>query len=165
MTVHLRHQLELSLSRRGVVGRRDFLRGITAASVAAGTLSWRDLVTLQAGQLRKEGMACILLWMQGGPSHFETFSPKPHHANGGETKAISTSVSGIEVAEHYPKTAAMMHEAAIIRSMTPTTVSIPSLFAADTFSTDGLQPLKSLAIANRSTAMSSAPGRSALFTT
>ena len=36
-------------------------------------------------------MACILLWMQGGPSQFETFSPKPGHDNGGETKAIGTS--------------------------------------------------------------------------
>jgi hypothetical protein len=118
MTFHLRHQVDVNLGRGGIVRRRDFLRGITAASVAAGTLSWRDLVALEASELRKQGMACILLWMQGGPSHFETFSPKPHHANGGETKAISTSVSGIEVSEHYPHVAAMMHEAAIVRSMT-----------------------------------------------
>ena len=93
MTMHLRHQIEVNVGRQGVIGRRDFLRGITAASVAAGTLSWRDLVALEAGELRKQGMACILLWMQGGPSQFETFSPKPGHANGGETKAIGTSVS------------------------------------------------------------------------
>ena len=37
-------------------------------------------------------MACILLWMPGGPSQFETFDPKPGHANGGETKAIDTAV-------------------------------------------------------------------------
>jgi hypothetical protein len=118
MTIHLRHQVELNVSRQGIIGRRDFLRGITAASVAAGTLSWRELVTLEASELRKQGMACILLWMQGGPSHFETFSPKPGHANGGETKAISTSVSGIEISENYPQMAKVMHEAALIRSMT-----------------------------------------------
>jgi hypothetical protein len=118
MTIHLRHQVELQLDRRGMIGRRDFLRGITAASVAAGTLGWRDLVTLQATELRKQGMACILLWMQGGPSHFETFSPKPGHPNGGETKAIGTSVAGIEISESFPHLAKIMHEAAIIRSMT-----------------------------------------------
>jgi uncharacterized protein (DUF1501 family) len=118
MTLHLRHQLELTLSGHGIMGRRDFLRGITAASVAAGTLSWRDLVTLQAAELRKQGMACILLWMQGGPSHFETFSPKPGHANGGETKAIGTSVSGIEISENFPQVAKVMQNAAILRSMT-----------------------------------------------
>jgi len=116
--MHLRHQVDVSVSPNGAMRRRDFLRGISAASVAAGTLSWRDLVSLQARELQKRGMACILLWMQGGPSQFETFSPKPGHANGGETKAIDTSVAGIQISEHFPHTAKMMHEAAIIRSMT-----------------------------------------------
>jgi hypothetical protein len=110
--------MDLSLSRGGAIGRRDFLRGITAASVAAGTLSWHDLVTLEAAELRKQGMACILLWMQGGPSPFETFSPKPGHPNGGETKAISTSVSGIQVSENFPHMAKAIEHAAIVRSMT-----------------------------------------------
>jgi uncharacterized protein (DUF1501 family) len=94
------------------------LRGISVASVAAGTLSWRELVTLEAAELQKRGKACILLWMQGGPSHFETFSPKPGHPNGGETKAISTSVPGIEVSENFPRMAQAMQHAAIVRSMT-----------------------------------------------
>ena len=54
----------------------------------------------QADELRKKGKACILLWMPGGPSQFETFSPKPGHPNGGATKAISTAVSGIQIAEN-----------------------------------------------------------------
>jgi hypothetical protein len=118
MTMHLRHQVDVSVSRRGQIRRRDFLRGITAASVAAGTLGWRDLVMLQAGELRKRGMSCILLWMQGGPSPFETFSPKPDHENGGETPAIDTSVSGIQISANFPEVAKVMQEAAIIRSMT-----------------------------------------------
>ncbi|MEX2114602.1 MAG: DUF1501 domain-containing protein [Pirellulales bacterium] len=118
MSLHLRHQIEVSLSRRGRIQRRDFLRGVSAASIAAGTLSWHDLVTLQAAEINKRGMACIILWMTGGPSHFETFSPKPGHENGGETKAISTSVPGIEVSDNFPEFAKVMHHAAIIRSMT-----------------------------------------------
>jgi uncharacterized protein (DUF1501 family) len=118
MTMHLRHQVDVSVSKRGEIRRRDFLRGIAAASVAAGTLSWRDMVALQAGELQKRGMSCILLWMSGGPSQFETFSPKPGHANGGETKAIDTSVPGIQIGENFPHVAKMMHEAALIRSMT-----------------------------------------------
>jgi hypothetical protein len=118
MTLHVRHQMDVAVGRGGVIGRRGFLRGITAASIAAGTLSWRDLVTLKAAELNKRGKACILLWMQGGPSQFETFSPKPGHANGGDTKAIGTSVSGIQISENFPEVARMMHEAAIIRSMT-----------------------------------------------
>jgi hypothetical protein len=115
--IQLHHCVSAAVDRSHVVRRRDFLRGISAAGLAAGTLSWTDLMTAQADELRKRGMACILLWMQGGPSQFETFSPKPGHANGGETKAIQTSVPGIEIAENFPQMAKMMHEAAIIRSM------------------------------------------------
>jgi hypothetical protein len=118
MTLHWRHQVDVSLGHGGLIRRRDFLRGIAASSIAAGTLSWRDLVALQAGELQKRGMACILLWMQGGPSQFETFSPKPGHPNGGETKAIDTSVSGIQISENFPHLAKVVNEAAIIRSMT-----------------------------------------------
>ena len=100
-----------------VVGRRDFLRGVTAASLAAGTLGWHDLLSAKAADLKARGMACILLWMQGGPSQFETVSPKPGHDTGGETKAISTSVPGIEVSENLTHLAKVMDEIAIIRSM------------------------------------------------
>lgn len=114
----LTHHTDISVRQQHVVGRRDFLKAISMASIAAGTLSWRDVMALEASNLRKQGKACILLWMQGGPSHFETFSPKPGHANGGETKAIGTSVSGIEISENFPILAKQMHDLAIIRSMT-----------------------------------------------
>ncbi len=116
--VQLHHCVNAAVDRGHVVRRRDFLRGISAAGLAAGTLSWTDLMTAQADELRRRGMACILLWMQGGPSQFETFSPKPGHANGGETKAISTKVPGIEIADNFSEMAKMMDHAAIIRSMT-----------------------------------------------
>ncbi|MBL9125323.1 MAG: DUF1501 domain-containing protein [Planctomycetaceae bacterium] len=112
------HHMQLAMHRQGVVRRRDFLKGISAASIAAGTLSWTDLMSVHAGDLRKRGMACIVLWMQGGPSQFETFSPKPGHENGGETKAIQTSVPGIEIAEGLPHLAQVMDDLAIVRSMT-----------------------------------------------
>jgi uncharacterized protein (DUF1501 family) len=117
-SVELHHCLRLTTNRSDVVGRRDFLRGIAVAGLTAGTLSWTDLMMAQATELRKRGMACILLWMQGGPSQFETFSPKPDHPNGGPTKAIATAVPGIQIAENYPQLAKQMADIAIIRSMT-----------------------------------------------
>ena len=63
-------------------------------------------------------MACIFLFMRGGPSQMETFDPKPGHANGGPTKAIETAVSGIKIAEHWPNVAKQMKDIALIRSMT-----------------------------------------------
>ncbi len=118
MSDRLHHQVNVCVNRNGVVARRDFLRTISAGAAAAGALTWTDLMTAQADDLRRRGMACILLWMQGGPSQFETFSPKPGHANGGDTKAISTSVSGIQVAENLPHVAQVMEHLCPIRSMT-----------------------------------------------
>ena len=64
-------------------------------------------------------MACILAaGCLAGPANLETFNPKPDHPNGGGTKAISTAVSGIQIAENYPALAAKMNDVAIIRSMT-----------------------------------------------
>ena len=114
----LTHHTAISLQRQNVVRRRDFLKAISTVGIAAGVLSWRDVMALEASNLRKRGMACILLWMQGGPSHFETFSPKAGHANGGETKAIGTNVSGIEISENFPILAQQMQDLAIVRSMT-----------------------------------------------
>ena len=100
------------------LSRRSFLHTVSAGSVAAGTLSFRDLMSLQAAELRKQGRAMILLWMQGGPSHLETFDPKPGTSNAGKTKAISTSISGVQIANGWDKTAKVMQDIALIRSMT-----------------------------------------------
>ncbi len=76
------------------------------------------MVATEPSELRRQGKACILLWMQGGPSQFETFSPKPGNPNGGTTKAIATSVPGMEVSENFPLLAKQAEHLAIIRSMT-----------------------------------------------
>ena len=118
MTKNLQHHTALSMRGGQVVGRRDFLRQVSAAGLTASALNWTDVISVSAEELRSRGMACILLWMQGGPSQFETFSPLPGHKNGGETKAIRTGVPGIRIAEHLPRCAEVMDELAIIRSMT-----------------------------------------------
>src|SRR5687768_954147 len=114
----LEHHTHVAVNKEGVLARRDVLRGISAASLAAGTLSFSDLVSAHAGDLRKRGRACILLWMQGGPSQFETFDPKAEHEDGGETKAVATSVSDIQIADNCPRTAQVMQHLALLRWMT-----------------------------------------------
>ncbi len=117
MDIRLQHHVNVRLGPKQQVRRRSFLRAISLAG-AATTLSWPDLMSLEAGTLRRAGKACIVLWMQGGPSQFETFSPKPEHANGGETKAIQTAVPGIEISENLPHTAQSMQDICLVRSMT-----------------------------------------------
>ncbi len=114
----LTQDLHLQINPDGVIHRRSFLRNMAAGAAGVAALNWMDVIRLEAAELRKQGKACILLFMQGGPSQFECFDPKPGVESGGPTKAIDTKVSGIQVAEHWPKTAATMDDIALIRSMT-----------------------------------------------
>src|SRR5262245_40955431 len=52
---------------------------------------------------------CILIWMDGGPSHFETFDPKPEAPAEirGEFKPIPTKIRGAQFAEVVPRLAAI----------------------------------------------------------
>jgi uncharacterized protein (DUF1501 family) len=101
-----------------MLSRRRLLRLLPAAGFSAGVLGWGDVVAARAAEVRRRGKACILLWMQGGPSQFETFSPLEGHKNGGGTKAIATNVAGIRFAEHWPEAAQVADRLAVIRSMT-----------------------------------------------
>ncbi len=94
-----RELVQVAMSGEGVIGRRHFLRtiGLGAAGLAATgaiPLSFTDWMAVHAADIRKRQMACILLWMGGGPSQLETFDPKPGTEHGGETKAIATAVAG-----------------------------------------------------------------------
>ena len=63
----------------------------------------------------------ILLWMGGGPSHIDTWDPKPGHANGGETKAIRTRANGLMIGEHFPRVAEDVGDKiAVLRGITST---------------------------------------------
>jgi uncharacterized protein (DUF1501 family) len=109
--------MHVRTGRDGVVSRRTFLRA-AAAGAAVGGLGWKDAVALHADELRRRQMACVLLFMRGGPSQFETFDPKPGHASGGPTRAIDTAVPGIRIAENWTNVAREMRDLAVIRSMT-----------------------------------------------
>jgi hypothetical protein len=67
----------------------------------------------------KKPASCILIWMDGGPTHFETFDPKPEAPVEirGEFQPINTNVSGIQICEHLPKLASMADKYAIVRSV------------------------------------------------
>src|SRR5215470_10116455 len=96
--------------------RRDLLRYATglASLSASGWLSW---LAANAADDPARKRSCILLWMNGGPSHMDTFDLKPGHANGGPFKEIETSVPGIKISEHLPKLARHMDRMVLVRSM------------------------------------------------
>lgn len=67
----------------------------------------------------KSDTRCILIWLDGGPSHFETFDPKPEAPEEirGELGTVATTIPGIYFSEHLPKLAGMTDKLAVIRSV------------------------------------------------
>jgi hypothetical protein len=98
--------------------RRDFLK-LSAAGVFAPTLSGWLPVMAQAAEKSGKGKArsCILLWMDGGPSHKDTFDLKPDSRGAGDFKPIKTSAPGVEISEHLPGIAKVMHHGVVVRGM------------------------------------------------
>lgn len=113
------------LRRCDGITRRDFFH---LGVLSAFGLSLTDLLRLQAQNAIKDGAAgasrksvsCILLWLDGGPSHLEMFDLKPDAPIEvrGEFKPIPTAVDGIQICEHLPRTAQIMREVALVRSLT-----------------------------------------------
>jgi uncharacterized protein (DUF1501 family) len=118
MTSPLQTCVNVRVNSSGAVSRRGFLRRLGAGVAGVAGLRWAERLSAFADDVKKQDRACILLWMAGGPSQFETFDPKPGAETQGPTKAIDTAVPGIQVAEHWARTAGVMKDLAVIRSMT-----------------------------------------------
>ncbi len=63
--------------------------------------------------------ACILIFLNGGPSHLDMWDLKPEAPAEvrGEFKPIASSVPGVQLSEHLPRLARQMHHAALVRSV------------------------------------------------
>jgi hypothetical protein len=97
------------------VNRRTFLR---AGFLGLAGLSLADHLRLRAEGRATKDTAVILLWLGGGPSHIDMYDLKPDAAAEfrGEFKPVPTSVSGIQIGEHLPREAKVMHRMAVVRS-------------------------------------------------
>lgn len=67
-----------------------------------------------------KAQGCILIWLAGGPSHIDTFDPKPEAPSEyrGEFSAIDTAIPGVVISEVFPELARVMDRATLIRSVT-----------------------------------------------
>lgn len=91
--------------------RRQFLGATTLAGIAAPSI----LAAPRNGPIR----SCVLVFFYGGPSHLETFDPKPNAPAEvrGQWGTIATSVPGVRFGEHLPLTARLMDRLALVRSL------------------------------------------------
>lgn len=111
---------QATLSHNGV-NRRDFVR-IGALGMAGLTLAdWLELKAHGDVKQAPKAKSVIQLWMGGGPSHLDTFDPKPEAGSGycgPYTSPIETNVKGIRVCQTMPLMAKQADKYAIIRSLT-----------------------------------------------
>jgi uncharacterized protein (DUF1501 family) len=103
--------------------RRDFLAATAKATLGVTALGYPGsaLATDIAHVTNTYAPAkrLIYLYMGGGMSQLDTFTPKPEASKyiKGPLKAISTSADGVQVSELLPITAKQMHNAAVIETM------------------------------------------------
>ncbi len=134
---------DLMATRDGfAVSRRNFMRFSLGASAAAAFLPWGRVladdakdgdttdykkkkgqkdthVEARIGQTASGGGQCkavIMLYLAGGPSHIDTFDPKPGREVNGPYKQIEAA-PGMLISEHFPTLAKVGSEITILRSV------------------------------------------------
>jgi hypothetical protein len=115
--------MSIAISRREAMRRG--LCGAAALVLADGFVHRAPVRAFGAtpGGVPAKGKAkaVIQIWMWGGPSHLDTFDPKPEAGNdytGPLNKPIPTNVPGIIIGELLPLLAKQADKYSIIRSMT-----------------------------------------------
>ena len=109
-------------SNRNCAGmtRRDCLQLGLGAALGVGMT---DLLRLRSEAASTDGQSpatrCIMIWMDGGPTHYETFDPKPDAPKEirGEYEPIATRVEGMYFSKHMTRLGAIADKLAVVRSI------------------------------------------------
>jgi hypothetical protein len=107
------------------VSRREFLRvgGLSTLGLSLATFFrlQQQAAAQEYAAPRRTDVNCILMWMQGGPSHIDTFDPKPDAPVEvrGEFATIPTVLPGVRICEHFPLLARQMDKLSLIRGHDP----------------------------------------------
>lgn len=100
-----------------LLSRRSVLGGL-AASFAALTVSPKLALAAKTAGKPTVAEHLVVLWMNGGASHIDTWDPKPGAATGGPFKAIATTAKDVKISEHLPRVARHGRDLAFVRGMT-----------------------------------------------
>jgi uncharacterized protein (DUF1501 family) len=100
-----------------MMNRREALKLSAAGVLGVSVSNWFNILAAHAAETNTATKNCILLWMDGGPSHKDTWDLRPGTEHGGPYRQIQTNVNGIQISEHLPEMARLMNHGVIIRSM------------------------------------------------
>lgn len=93
--------------------RRDFISAGSLGFLGMSLSQYLKAAETSPSEKKGKANSVILFWLEGGPSHIDTWDPKSNS----NFKAISTNVPGIRVTELLPRMAKKMDKFALVRSM------------------------------------------------
>jgi hypothetical protein len=114
--------------QRHILSRRSFLQ---VGAVGLSGLTLPQVLAAEGAQKQPRAKACILIYLDGGPSHIDLFDMRPDAPAEirGPFQPIATSVPGTNICEHLPQIAEQMHRILQVRSMRHTeTVHDPAVY-------------------------------------
>ncbi len=103
----------MRIATRLSLSRRTLLRG-AALSTLVGLVTRPGVARALS---RRKAKRAVLVWLAGGPSHLDTFDPKPGTATGGPFQAIATGAEGMQICEHLPRLAEVASHFSLVRSL------------------------------------------------
>lgn len=99
----------------GRIHRREFCCMVAGMGLSFSLPAMDARAAEERGVERQKSL--LLIWLDGGPSQLETWDPHPGSPIGGPTRAISTSVPGVEIAAGFPLLAEQIHHLSVVRSL------------------------------------------------
>jgi hypothetical protein len=101
------------------VSRRDCLKLGLGALLGGGLAHTLRLKAQATGATTAPAKSCILIWMDGGPTHYETFDPKPNAPSEirGSFQPIQTRTTGVQFSQHMQRLAGISDKLAVVRSI------------------------------------------------
>ncbi|MEQ8788038.1 MAG: DUF1501 domain-containing protein [Pirellulaceae bacterium] len=99
--------------------RRDCLQLGLGGLLAGGLVGALRATATAAPGRASQATNCILIWQDGGPTHYEMFDPKPDAPVEirGEFTPIKTKLPGVQFSQHMKQLAAMADRYSVIRSI------------------------------------------------
>jgi hypothetical protein len=100
------------------ISRRELLQ---VGGISVLGLSLPRLLQADAARTSRTASAdaCILIFLNGGPSHLDMWDMKPAAPVEirGEFRPIATTLPGVQLSEHLPRLARQLHHCALVRSV------------------------------------------------